>query len=184
MDGMLPNSALTNCNGIRRPRQYDSHGPYLQLLTSAAKWAPARHTACLAATALLLLFAFFSRPGVRYQTANSLGHLFGTCSSSNHGPITDFVVSNSNGFCRLEYLVATFDGGYAQVCNPQLCIDREKLKVLEAASGTRRWSAFDENQYMNMYHQDNISGWLQDMAVSMRCCATWRPVEFQNTAYV
>ena len=160
MNGTLPSGTLPKDNGVKSPGQPGLYGPYSRLMDSAAKQSPARRTSCLIATALLLL-VFFSHAGIRYHSVESLRCLFGTGSnSSNHGSSTDFNVSNSNGLCRVEYSIATFDGGYARVCNPQLCVGREKLKVLEAASGTRRWSPFDESQYMKLYRNNNISGWV------------------------
>lgn len=158
MNGTLPNGTLPRCNGVRSPRHSDPHVPYSRLLESAVQRAPARRAACLATTALMLIL-LFSHPGVRYHATESLQRVLGIGRSSSGS--ADFKVSNSKGLCRLEYSVATFDGKNAPVCSPQLCMGREKLKVLEAVSGPRRWTPFDESQYMNLYKGQNISGWLQ-----------------------
>lgn len=158
MHGTLPKANHVKTNWVS-----DTHEPYALVLESAARRAPSRRTICLASTALLLL-VLFSNPGVRYHASETLSSLLGSSgnrSSSSSSSSTDFKVSKSKGICRVEYSVATFDGGHAPVCDPKLCAGREKLKILQGIPHNRRWSAFDENQYMELYNRQQISGWLQ-----------------------
>lgn len=72
--------------------------------------------------------------------------------------------SDKKGYCRLEYTVKTWDGKDALVCDPSICVGREKLKVLQldaATSATRRWSPFHESAYMRLFNGNKIDGWLK-----------------------
>lgn len=106
-------------------------------------------------TALLLLL----HPGVRFHATEQLRAVLGL--GPSHGDEPVFKLSNSKGICRLEYTVRTYDGANAPACDPKLCVGRDKLRLLKDLKHQRRWAAYDEASYLDMFRSRNISGWLQ-----------------------
>jgi hypothetical protein len=122
----------------------------------------------IVATASIMLLLL--HPGASYyaqETARSVMHGGGP----QHGADGDggafmHPSSDRHGLCRLEYTVKTWDGKNARVCDPSVCVGREKLKLLKAAGSPRRWSAYHESAYMRMYNGGQISGWLKVRAAA------------------
>lgn len=170
MNGTLPKSSHVSTKWLS-----DTNEPHVLLWEVAARRALSRRMMCLAATALVVVL-FFSNPGIRYHASDVLNSVLGSSGASssgrNSGSSTGFKISNSQGMCRIEYTVATFDGGRVPVCDPQLCAGREKLRTLQGIAHTKRWSAYDESQYMELFNSQKIAGWLQVRILQQDCRAT------------
>jgi len=132
-----------------------------------ARWATILQrmpSACTAAMVTIVVTAsllLLLHPGVRYHASETAKAVM--ASGNPHSSSGSFMrySHDKTGFCRLEYTVKTWDGHNARVCDPSLCVGREKLKVLHAAGSTRRWSAFHESAYMRLFNSNKINGWLQ-----------------------
>jgi hypothetical protein len=114
---------------------------------------------CTAALLLLL------HPGVRYHASETAKAVLASGTPQTQTSVDGAYLRISNdkkGFCRLEYTVKTWDSKNAKVCDPSLCVGRDKLKVMQDPdNGKRRWSAFHESAYMRLFNSNKISGWLK-----------------------
>lgn len=63
--------------------------------------------------------------------------------------------------CKMQYPVALHDSKTAPVCDPRVCIGRDKLGRLEKLPHIKRWSSADEVHYMTLFNTNKMSGWVQ-----------------------
>lgn len=154
------NKARNGSNG----RQWRSDQDALNDLAEAVQ---RRLSPCAAAslsavcTAALLLLVLL-HPGVRFHAQEKAQAIF---AGQQQAPAQQDAglqqSSDKQGFCRLDYTVKTWDGKDVRVCDPSVCVGRDKLKVLDAAGSPRRWSAFHESAYMKMFNAGKLAGWLK-----------------------
>lgn len=145
-------------------RQWRSDEDALLKWASALQRMPSPITTAVVAMVCTAGVLLLLHPGVRSQANETAKAVFGGSSSSSPQGNSGAYMrpsNDKNGYCRLEYTVKTWDGKNALVCDPSLCVGREKLKTLTTAGNTRRWTAFHESAYMKLFNANKIMGWLK-----------------------